>query len=97
MLKAMIASETDAEKLAALGHERLGCTRAEEAKNPKEMRSFQVIRARSGRGSPVRVPGGDAYSLLARCKPEMAHRDPTAWLCAQSYANRSRLFFPEKM
>ena len=20
------------------------------------------------------------YSLLARCKPEMAHRDPTAWL-----------------
>ena len=29
MLKAMIAGETDAEKLAALGHERLGCTRAE--------------------------------------------------------------------
>src|SRR5262249_45496750 len=28
MLKAMIAGETDAEKLAALGHERLGCTRA---------------------------------------------------------------------
>jgi hypothetical protein len=27
MLKAMIAGETDAEKLAALGHERLGCTR----------------------------------------------------------------------
>jgi transposase len=26
MLKAMIAGETDAEKLAALGHERLGCT-----------------------------------------------------------------------
>jgi transposase len=29
MLKAMITGETDAEKLAALGHERLGCTRAE--------------------------------------------------------------------
>jgi transposase len=29
MLKALIAGETDAEKLAALGHERLGCTRAE--------------------------------------------------------------------
>jgi transposase len=29
ILKAMIAGETDAEKLAALGHERLGCTRAE--------------------------------------------------------------------
>ena len=29
MLKAMIAGETDAKKLAALGHERLGCTRAE--------------------------------------------------------------------
>jgi transposase len=29
MLKAMIAGETNAEKLAALGHERLGCTRAE--------------------------------------------------------------------
>src|SRR5262249_25011027 len=29
MLKAMIAGETDAQKLAALGHERLGCTRAE--------------------------------------------------------------------
>src|SRR5947209_18760775 len=29
MLKAMIAGETDAEKLAALGHERLGCPRAE--------------------------------------------------------------------
>src|SRR5262245_60608337 len=28
LLKAMIAGETDAEKLAALGHERLGCTRA---------------------------------------------------------------------
>src|SRR5262249_7178396 len=29
MLKALIAGETDAEKLAALGHERLRCTRAE--------------------------------------------------------------------
>jgi transposase len=29
MLQAMIGGETDAEKLAALGHERLGCTRAE--------------------------------------------------------------------
>src|SRR5215471_16356952 len=29
ILKAMITGETDAEKLAALGHERLGCTRAE--------------------------------------------------------------------
>jgi transposase len=29
MLKAMITGETDAEKLAALGHERLGCTRSE--------------------------------------------------------------------
>jgi transposase len=29
ILKAMIAGETDAEKLAALGHERLGCTPAE--------------------------------------------------------------------
>jgi transposase len=28
ILQAMIAGETDAEKLAALGHERLGCTRA---------------------------------------------------------------------
>jgi transposase len=28
ILKAMIAGETDAEKLAALGHERLGCSRA---------------------------------------------------------------------
>ena len=58
MLKAMIASETDAEKLAALGHERLGCTRAEEAKKPEGNEIIsgyprairpRLTRARSGR------------------------------------------------
>ena len=39
---------------------------------------------------------GDLSFLAARQRWPTRHRGPTVWLCAQSYANRSRLFFPEK-
>jgi hypothetical protein len=41
--------------------------------------------------APSSEVGSDATDSFARtrCKPEMAHRDPTAWLRSESYANVS--------